>query len=135
MLTQSVESAIRAVLYLASQGNRFVPVAEIARAVRSSRTYLAKMLAQLVTAGILDSSRGTTGGYRLARPSETIALAEIAAALEGTEPRRCLLGQGVCGEVPGCVAHQRWAPVADAVNGFFSGTTVSDLLHSQRSLP
>lgn len=135
MLTQSVESAIRAVLYLASQGNRFVPVAEIARAVRSSRTYLAKTLGHLVSTGILESSRGTTGGFRLARASETISLAEIAAALEGTEPRRCLLGQGVCGEVPGCVAHQRWAPVADAVNGFFSGTTVSDLLHSQRSLP
>jgi Rrf2 family protein len=135
MLSQSVESALRAVIYLAGQNGRLVPVAEVADAVVASRTYLAKTLGQLTAAGILKSSRGAAGGFRVARALDRLTLAEIAAVLDGTEPRRCLLGTGICGQVDGCAAHQRWAPIAHAMDCFFTGTTVSDLLHTPRSLP
>jgi len=135
MISQSVESALRAVIYLAGQNGRLVPVAEVADAVAASRTYLAKMLGQLTAAGILESSRGATGGFRVVRPLDRLTLAEIAAVLDGAEPRRCLLGTGICGKVDGCAVHQRWAPIAQEIDGFFTDTTVSDLLHIQRSLP
>ena len=134
MLSQSVEDALRAVLYLASRAERYVPVSEIAEAVHASRSYLAKVLGQLAASGMLTSSRGTAGGFRLAVSPDTLTLAGIASALDGAERRKCLLGHGICGEVPGCPAHQRWAPVADAMDGFFADTTVSDLLRSDRSL-
>ena len=133
MLSQSVEGALRAVLYLAARPGRYVPVAEVAGAVHASRSYLAKVLGQLATSGILISSRGTTGGFQIAASPDTLTLAHIAAAIDGDEPRRCLLGTGVCGEVPGCPAHQRWAPVAHAMDGFFADTTVADLLRSSPS--
>ena len=133
MLSQSVEGALRAVLYLAARPGRYVPVSEVAEAVHASRSYLAKVLGQLATSGILISSRGTTGGFRIATSPDTLTLARIAAAIDGAEPRRCLLGTGTCGDVPGCPAHQRWAPIAHAMDGFLTGTTVADLLQPNPS--
>jgi len=52
--------------------------------------YLAKSLQALMRAGIVDSTPGRYGGYRLARRAEDISLLDIVAAIDGTEPAfRC----------------------------------------------
>lgn len=136
MFSQTVEDALRAILYIAGQDGRPVRVAQIARQVRASPTYLAKVLSQLVAAGILESMRGPLGGFRLRVSTDALSLTAVAAVFDGpaAQPRRCLLGHGVCGKVPGCTAHERWAPVAKTIDGFFADTTVSDLLHSSQPL-
>jgi len=52
--------------------------------------YMAKQLQALSKAGIVQSSRGKKGGYRLARPAAEINLWDITAAGEGAKPAfRC----------------------------------------------
>lgn len=52
--------------------------------------YLAKQLQALRRGGIVQSSRGKGGGYRLARPANMISLLDIVRAIEGPEPAfRC----------------------------------------------
>ena len=80
--------------------------------------------------GVLESSRGPTGGFRLAAEPDTLALSDIVTAIEGTEERRCLLGHGKCGENPTCTAHTRWAPIANDMDAFFGKTTLADLLYT-----
>ena len=61
--------------------------------------YMAKHLQALVRAGVLAASRGSGGGYRLARPPREISLWDIQAAIEGPEPIfRCqnIRRQGPC---------------------------------------
>lgn len=130
LLSQTVEYALRSSLHIARQSPRFVPVAEVADAVNAPRNYLSKILSQLSKAGFLDSSRGPAGGFRLAPGSTRQSLSVIVALLEPAEPRRCLLGYGVCGHNPQCTVHERWAPVASAASEFFTNTTIDDLLHS-----
>ena len=73
--------------------------------------YMAKQLQALSRAGIVVAQRGVAGGYRLARPPETISLWDITAAVEGSAPSfRCteVRRNGPCGasqaECPGpCV--------------------------------
>jgi Rrf2 family protein len=48
--------------------------------------YLAKSLQALMRAGIVESSPGRHGGYRLARPAADITLLEVVLAVEGNEP-------------------------------------------------
>lgn len=44
---------------------------------------VAKLMGSLTKAGLLDSSRGVAGGFRLARPAATISLADIVEAIDG----------------------------------------------------
>ena len=46
-------------------------------------SFLQSILLDLVRAGLLHSFRGTRGGYRLSRPSETISIGEILRAVAG----------------------------------------------------
>jgi Rrf2 family protein len=45
--------------------------------------FLVQILLQLKAAGLVTSTRGAAGGYRLARPPEEITLADIRGAIEG----------------------------------------------------
>jgi Rrf2 family protein len=52
--------------------------------------YLAKHLQALARAGIVESTPGRRGGYRLARPANTITFLDVVEAVEGDEPAfRC----------------------------------------------
>ena len=128
MLSQTAEYALRAVLYVGAVHPESVRVSEVAEAIDAPRNYLAKILGTLARAGVLESTRGPMGGFRLARRPDALALSQIMAALDGTVERRCLLGRGRCGDTPGCTAHARWAPIATAVDAFFGKTTLADLL-------
>jgi Rrf2 family transcriptional regulator, nitric oxide-sensitive transcriptional repressor len=130
MLSQTVEYALRATLHIAREHPTAISVSDIADAVEAPRGYLAKILGDLARARLLDSARGPSGGFRLLSPPETIALADIVEAIEGTEERRCLLGRGKCGDNPSCTAHAKWAPIANQMDAFFGKTTLADLLHS-----
>jgi Rrf2 family protein len=131
MLSQTAEYALRAVLYLAEQANdRTVRVGEMAQALRIPRNYLSKILHLLGRAGVLTSTRGKTGGFRLAVPAEHLRLSAIIAPFDRVdEQRRCLLGRPQCRDRTACTAHSRWKEVADTVAAFFRETTVAELLH------
>jgi len=135
MLSQTVEYALRATLYIARYPDRSVRVQDVATAVQAPRNYLAKILGALARAGILSSIRGPAGGFRLALDPDRVALSDVVALFDRTAQRRCLLGHGLGGENPSCTAHARWAPIARSMDGFFDTTTLADLLSSPRNLP
>lgn len=130
MLSLTSEYALRAVLYIADQGgDGAVRVEGLADALGLPRNYLSKTLNLLAHRGILHSTRGPTGGFRLAVPASELTLADV---VEGFDPdathRGCLLGRPQCSDANPCPAHHRWRSVAAEVRAFFEGTTVSDLL-------
>ena len=133
MLSQTAEYALRTVLFLGEHQDRtLVRVGELAEALDIPRNYLSKTLHQLARAGVLASSRGKLGGFRLARPAEQISLAEVIAPFDGpTATRTCLLGRVVCSDQSPCAAHARWKGVSVQVSDFFRETTVAELLGSR----
>ena len=135
MQSQTVEYALRAILHIARRGSDSVRVPEIATAIGAPQKYLAKILGHLARAGVLESTRGRAGGFRLAMAADQVSLSAVVAVFERMTPRRCLLGHGGCGSNPSCTAHQRWSPIASAMDGFFTNTTLADLLPSGAPLP
>jgi Rrf2 family iron-sulfur cluster assembly transcriptional regulator len=128
-LSGTSQSALRAVLYLAGQpAGRPVPVDEIADALDCPRNYLSKTLYALTRAGVLQSTRGPGGGFRLVDPPGRLAIARVVAPFEPVGERRCLVGRPECGGTHPCQAHNRWTHVATVVEAFFDQTTVADLL-------
>ena len=63
----------------------------------ASENHLAKVLQQLVRAGLVASRRGPRGGFVLARPAAEIRLLEIYEAVAGPlRPTECLLANKLC---------------------------------------
>lgn len=129
-ISSTAKQAVQAVLCVAaSQGDGLVRVGEIAAAVGCPQNYLSKTLHILARAGVLQSTRGPKGGFRLAEPAEKLTLARIVAPFESVGELRCLMGQPGCGDgVHECAAHYRWSSVAAMVESFFNDTTIGDLL-------
>lgn len=130
-LNATAQMGLRAVVYLARQDpDLLIPVDEVADAVDLPRNYLSKTLGTLRRAGILVSSRGPTGGFRLARPAAEITLAQVVAPLARPVNHRCLLGRSECRDDDPCPAHHDWSTVAATVEKYLTGTTLHDVLQS-----
>ncbi|MDP6442861.1 MAG: Rrf2 family transcriptional regulator [Pirellulaceae bacterium] len=83
-LSRTVGYAVRATLQLARTGSSNpVPCSQLAAEGDMPERFLLQILRNLVTHGILRSSRGVDGGYTLARSPENISLLEIIEAIEG----------------------------------------------------
>jgi Rrf2 family protein len=83
-ITAKVDYAVRAVVELASVNGRGPIKSEtIAEAQHIPQQYLESILGDLRHAGIVDSHRGTHGGFRLARPASEITIADVIRAIDG----------------------------------------------------
>ncbi len=107
-LTQFSDYSLRVLLYLTAHPGRVVPLPEISRAYGVSHHHLVKVVRRLNEQGLVESTRGRTGGVRLARPPASI---NIGALVRQTEPHLDLVEcfdratntcpiDGVCGLKP-----------------------------------
>lgn len=87
--TKATRFALHAALEFARSGGERVTTQEIAERYGISINHLAKVMGQLVRAGVARGVRGVGGGYRLARPAEEITLRELVDAIEGPRPAGC----------------------------------------------
>ena len=84
MLSQRARYAMKALLYLADHHDRAaVQIGEIAEAQAIPRKFLELILLDLKKAGMVESSRGKAGGYRLSRPSSDISFGEVIRLFDG----------------------------------------------------
>src|ERR1700755_3712532 len=83
MISQKARYALRALLYLAAQGETGpVQIAEIAEKEKIPRKFLEAILLELKKTGIVRSHRGRQGGYSLGRAAKDISFADV---LRGTD--------------------------------------------------
>jgi Rrf2 family protein len=129
MLSQSAQYALRAALALASgDSDQLSDVKELAGRLSLPRNYLSKILHQLARAGVLASTRGKGGGFRLARGPDRITLLDVVGVFDELGPRReCLLGRVACSDAKPCAAHHRWAQISEQLVGFFRETSLAQL--------
>jgi Rrf2 family protein len=135
MLSQTSEHAIRALLFLAQRpAGEAVPATRIAAALGAPANYLAKTLNALARQGMIASTRGPSGGFRLRRAADEITLAEVDETFGEIRPAAlCLLGDRPCDGSAPCAAHARWTSLCDQLRAPLRGTTVADLLDSPTS--
>jgi Rrf2 family protein len=86
-ISAKAEYACLAVIALAQRRpeNRPVPIREIAEAQGIPETFLTQILLKLKGAGLVLSTRGSAGGYRLARSPEEISLLDVLSVVDGSE--------------------------------------------------
>ena len=92
MFSTKAEYGVRVMVELARRaGDEPIPLAEIAERDGLPLAYLEHLVARLRKAGLVDSRRGSRGGYLLARSPTEITMAEVVEALEGSiAPIECI---------------------------------------------
>jgi Rrf2 family protein len=88
-----------------------------------------KLVGRLAAAGLIVSSRGTGGGFRLARAADDISLADIVEAVEGPIAMTACVEQGRhdCALETDCRVKPHWGAVNDALKGALGGVTLAQL--------
>jgi Rrf2 family transcriptional regulator, iron-sulfur cluster assembly transcription factor len=107
-----------------------VPLSAIAERQHISLAYLEQLFGKLRRAGLVESARGRSGGYRLGRAADKITIAEIMHAVdEGVRMTRCD-GDGVPTCIPGerCLTHGLWDALGAQISAFLSGVSLQDVL-------
>jgi len=127
MISSTATYALRAVVFLASQPDRFVSRSEISVATLVPHEYLLKVLNQLVAAEIVESRRGPGGGYRLQKSVQEFTSLDVVLAVDSI-PRITECPLGIPGHEKLCPLHQLLDNAARLVNEAFAKTTISDLL-------
>ncbi|MBN3040253.1 MAG: Rrf2 family transcriptional regulator [Candidatus Omnitrophica bacterium] len=83
-LTTKSEYSILALIYIArNQKDTFIKIEEICKEYELSKKYLEQLFFSLRQARFIKTKRGSSGGYRLARPAEKISLADIIRLMDG----------------------------------------------------
>ncbi len=125
-------------LELADSG-KSATLAEISQAEGISVPYAAKMMRILREGGLVASARGQAGGYRLARPPESITVSEALAVLGGRlfEDQFCDDHSGsedTCTHSIDCSIRSLWRAVQSVIDRLLSRTTIKDLACSERQM-
>jgi Rrf2 family protein len=129
LVTRETDYAIRTVVYLAKDGGRLANVTEVAEAMRIPKTFLAKIVQRLAKHGILESSRGVNGGFRLAIVPKEISLFSILEAIQGTAAiNMCVAGRRTCGLSGTCAVHPVWVEMRREVEKRLKAQTIETLL-------
>ncbi|MEO5559457.1 MAG: SUF system Fe-S cluster assembly regulator [Dokdonella sp.] len=90
---------------------------------------VSKLLKQLAQAGLVTSTRGINGGYRLARVPERITIADIVTAMEGPiGMTECSANAGSCDHEPHCGVRLNWQRINQAIAGALQGVTLADMV-------
>jgi Rrf2 family iron-sulfur cluster assembly transcriptional regulator len=106
-------------------GARPVALAEVAERQQISLSYLEQLFAMLRRSGLVVSSRGPGGGYRLGREAAEISIGEVFRSVEETGntaegSRDWTSGGGATATL--------WTALDDHIREFLEGVTVSDVM-------
>ena len=142
MFSTKAEYGVRVMVELARRagerdGGNPVSLAEIAANDGLPLAYLEHLVARLRKAGLVDSRRGSRGGYMLARSPKQISMAEVVEALEGSiAPIECIT-EGADGSItcsretdPAhvCPTKLLWTRVRFSIVTTLRETSLADLL-------
>jgi len=133
-LTRKGEYAIRGIVYLARQTpGKVVLVSEVAEATGVPQTFLAKIFQSFAKLGLVNSFRGTGGGFLLGRSPSKITLRQVVEAVEGPiNPNRCLSEDDSCDRESVCTVHPVWRRVQGEIAAILDSVTLEDLAKEKK---
>lgn len=130
-LNQATDYAFRAVFYLSQLPKGQLAEAKlIAEQEKIPIRFLLKILRMLTTAGIVESYRGVSGGYALARDPGKITMKDVVEAVEGPlVVNRCLVAPEECNKnfTARCPLHKALFSIQQTLNKELASYNFADL--------
>ena len=116
-LTTKGRYAVTAMLDLALHAEEGpVSLAEISQRQEISLSYLEQLFSRLRKNGLVTSTRGPGGGYRVARDLDKVAVSEIIGAVnESVDATQCA-GKENCHSHGRCLTHDLWEGLSEQLS-------------------
>jgi len=115
-----------------------VPLSRISEREEISLHYLEQLFNKLRKGGVVDSVRGPSGGFKLARKPAEITVEEIIRIVEGPIiPVSCIEDrhkERPCHRADKCVPHILWKKLGKTINDFLTNVTLQDLVDESREM-
>jgi len=133
-LTTKGRFAVTAMIDVALNGNAGpVTLAGVSERQKISLSYLEQLFGKLRRHGLVESVRGPGGGYHLARPLETVSVADIITAVdEPIDATQCGGQENCAPDDRRCMTHELWASLNDHIFTFLQSVSLADLVRQQR---
>jgi Rrf2 family iron-sulfur cluster assembly transcriptional regulator len=108
-----------------------ITLADISQRQGISLSYLEQLFSKLRKNGLVDSTRGPGGGYRLSRDAHQVAVADVITAVdEKVETTRCG-GLSNCQDDQQCLTHELWTDLSAQIHDFLKGISLGQLVERQ----
>jgi FeS assembly SUF system regulator len=114
---------------LAEAPDRVHNATELAERAHLELPTVSKLLKTLAQAGLVQSYRGSAGGYRLAKPAADISLIQIVEAIEGPlEMTECSGEHSLCEHENHCGVRSKWLRINDVVANALRGVSLAEMM-------
>ncbi len=125
-MSDAASLALHTAVILASNPKRLISTKELAKIIQASEAHLSKVLQRLEKFGIVQSTRGPKGGYKLGKDGDQITLLEVYEAIDGKLAYSdCLLSKCICkGD---CIMGRLLSDLNKQVKDYLSKTKLSQL--------
>jgi len=131
MFSQTAVYALRAMGYIAAQKDkRSILAKTISKEMLIPQNFLSKILHKLVQAGLIQSIRGTGGGFRLAKPAKEICLRDVAELFSNLDSfRACFLGISRC---DACCLSKKWEVISKQIASLLDESTIDQIFYNKK---
>lgn len=126
---------MRVMLDLAENGSdgSFVSLKGIAKRQEISVKYLEQIISILLKCGYVESSRGSTGGYRLTKKPEDYTFGDILRAAEGSLVPVSCVEESHCERSKNCRICKYWKGLYAVVNRYIDSVTLAEIMQNTPS--
>ncbi|UCE88259.1 MAG: Fe-S cluster assembly transcriptional regulator IscR [Pseudomonadota bacterium] len=105
-----------------------ITLADISHRQGISLSYLEQLFSKLRKQGLVDSTRGPGGGYRLSREADAIPVADVITAVdEKVDATRCG-GLANCQDDQQCLTHELWSDLSEQIYVFLKNISLGQLV-------
>ncbi len=133
-LTTKGRFAVTAMVDLALRhGKGPVTLAGISERQDISLSYLEQLFGKLRRHSLVDSVRGPGGGYTLAKPLETVSVADIIRAVDEPIDATQCGGKENCRDEHRCMTHDLWVSLNAKIYEYLDSVTLGDLVEKQQA--
>jgi len=129
-LTSKSRYALKIMMDLAHFGatQPLVRRGEIAGRQGIPTDYLDQIMIRLRAGNLVESTRGRSGGYRLARPADQITMWDLFSSVEESMiPVECITAGHACDFEGSCSSQKAWGTIFGAIQSGFGGITLGQL--------
>jgi FeS assembly SUF system regulator len=113
---------------MARDPGRVHSAAEVALRIGLTAPTVSKILKTLARSGLVSSSRGARGGYRLPRDPAQITVAQIIGAMDGPiGMTECSTTPGACTQEAACAVRRNWQTINHIVLETLSRVTLEQM--------
>jgi Rrf2 family iron-sulfur cluster assembly transcriptional regulator len=133
-LTTKGRFAVTAMMDLALRDSSGpVTLAEISSRQKISLSYLEQLFGKLRRHELVDSVRGPGGGYRLAKETARISVADIILAVDEPIDATQCGGKENCRDEQKCLTHDLWANLNDRIFEYLEAVSLRQLVEEHRA--